>query len=151
MSSNDTDCKSRSQISTLLLPLFVCAAIALFTLAVPKIIGKSSIWIFLPGFITESTLLLCSLALTTWLTKGHLSVFGFTRGSFRLSSRFFLWLLPMLSIATLQVVLSPAGATASNGQLSIVAIATVIFTIWIYVSLCEEIFTRGLLLSWLSP
>jgi membrane protease YdiL (CAAX protease family) len=57
----------------------------------------------------------------------------------------------MLSIATLQVVLSPAGATASNGQLSIVAIATVIFTIWIYVSLCEEIFTRGLLLSWLSP
>jgi membrane protease YdiL (CAAX protease family) len=57
----------------------------------------------------------------------------------------------MLSIATLQVVLSPAGATASNCQLSIVAIATVIFTIWIYVSLCEEIFTRGLLLSWLSP
>lgn len=135
-----------------LLPLAVCAAVAVLALAVPKIIGHSSLWIFLPGFCTESVLLLCSLALSAWLTRGRLAAFGFTRGSFRLTGRFFLWLLPMLVIATLQMAGAPAGAAShSSGPGRIGSPAAVILSIWIYASVCEEIFTRGLLQSWLAP
>ena len=71
---------------------------------------------------------------------------------FRLRPEFFLWLVPMLAIAALQVIGSPAGASPSgprpgaNGSP-----VAVILTIWIYASICEEIFARGPLQSWLSP
>ena len=144
--------KPRPRASTLLLPLVVCTAIAVFALAVPKIIGRSTFWIFLPGFFTESILLLCSLALSAWLTRGRLAAFGFTKGTFRLRARFFLWLLPMLVITTLQVMGSPAGVSPSGpGPGANGSPVAVILTIWIYASICEEIFTRGLLLGWLSP
>jgi membrane protease YdiL (CAAX protease family) len=141
--------KPQRRASALLLPLAVCAGIYLIGLAVPKITGKSTFWIFLPGFFTESIFLLCSLALSAWLTKGHMAAFGFTKGTFRLTPRFFLWLLPMLVIATLQVVGSPAGESPNAGE-SIGTPIGVILTIWIYASICEEVLTHGLLQSWLS-
>lgn len=142
--------KLRPAVSVLLLPLIVCAAIALIALAVPKILGRSGLWIFLPGFLTESTLLLCSLILSAGLTRGRIAAFGFTRGSFRLRAGFFLWIVPMSAVATLQVIGSPGGAsTGAPGTLG--SPVAVILSIWIYASLCEEIFTRGLLQSWLSP
>lgn len=136
----------------MLLPLVACAAIFLLALVVPKALGKSTFWIFLPGFFTESVILLCSLALTAWLTEGRFARFGFTRGSFRLTARFFLWLLPMLAVATVEVFASPAGGS-SNGTSPAITNSPipVILTIWIYASICEEAFTRGLLPSWLSP
>ena len=74
--------------------------------------------------------------------------FGFTKGSFRLTPTFFLWLLPMLAVATLQAVGSPA---ALSSTASAPSPAATILGIWIYASICEEIFTRGLLQTWLSP
>jgi len=81
-----------------------------------------------------------------------MAAFGFTKGSFQIRARFFLWLLPMAVIATLQVLGSPAGgsSTAAGGE-SIGSPFGVILTVWIYASICEEVFTRGLLQSWLSP
>ena len=136
----------------MLLPLVACACVYLLAHEVPRIVGKSTFWIFLPGFFTETILLLCALALSVWLAKGRLAAFGFTRGSFRLTGRFFLWLLPMLVIATLQVVGSPPGASSNAaGFGAIESPIAVILTVWVYASICEEIFTRGLLQSWLSP
>lgn len=144
--------KRRPRAAALFLPLLACAVIAVLALAVPDIIGKSSFWIFLPGFFTESILLICSLALSAWLTRGHFAAFGFTRGSFRLRARFFLWLVPMTLISTLQVMGSPPGASAGGpGFGALGSPVAVILSIWIYASVCEEIFTRGLLQGWLSP
>lgn len=147
-----TRVKPQFRASALLLPIVVCTAVYLLGLVVPRIIGKSTFWVFLPGFFTESIFLLCSLALSAWLTRGRMAAFGFTKGSFRLTPRLFLWLLPMLAIATLQVLGSPARDSphgAANGSMG--SPVGVILTIWIYASICEEIFTRGLLQSWLSP
>jgi membrane protease YdiL (CAAX protease family) len=135
----------------MLLPLLVCAAIAVSALAVPQIIGRSTFWIFLPGFFTETILLLCSLALAAWLTRGRLAAFGLTRGSFRFTPGFLLWLLPMSIIATLQVIGPPAGTSGGPAPGPIGSPVAIVLSIWIYASLCEEIFTRGLLQSWLSP
>jgi hypothetical protein len=83
------------------LPIATGAAIFVLALTSPKITEKSTSWIFGPGFSTESVIRLCSLAPSDWLTKGHFADFRFTRGSFRFTPRFFLWLLPMLAVATL--------------------------------------------------
>lgn len=126
--------------------------IALLALAAPQVAGKSTVWILLPGFYTASILRLCSLALSAWLTHGRFAAFGFTQGTFRLRPNFFLWLVPMLAIAVLQVIGSPAGASPSGpGPGANGSPVAVILTIWIYANICEEIFTRGLLQSWLSP
>ena len=143
--------KPQNRASALLLPLAVCAGIYLLGLVVPRIIGKSTFWVFLPGFFTQSIFLLCSLALSAWLTKGRMAAFGFTKGTFRLTASFFLWLLPMLVITTLQVLGSPAGAPSNAaGPGSMETPIGIILTVWIYASICEEVFTRGLLQSWLS-
>lgn len=112
--AESTQVKPQRPASTLLLPLVVCAGVYLLGLAVPKIIGKSTFWIFLPGFFTESIFLFCSVALSAWLTKGRLPAFGFTKGAFHFKAKFFLWLLPMLVIATLQVLGSPVGESSST-------------------------------------
>ena len=135
----------------LLLPMAAAIAIFLLAQAVPRIIGRSTFWIFLPGFFSESTILVCSLALSIWLTKGRMSSFGFTKGSFRLTPKFFLWLLPMLAVATLQAAGSPAGSSSNPTTAALGSPVAIILTVWIYASVCEEIFTRGLLQSWLSP
>lgn len=143
--------KPQNRASALLLPLAVCAGIYLLGLVVPRITGKSTFWVFLPGFFTQSIFLLCSLALSAWLTKGRMAAFGFTKGTFRLTASFFLWLLPMLVITTLQVLGSPAGAPSNAaGPGSMETPIGIILTVWIYASICEEVFTRGLLQSWLS-
>jgi membrane protease YdiL (CAAX protease family) len=144
----NTAVKSQPRAAAMLLPLLACACVYLLAHELPRIVGKSTFWIFLPGFFTETLLLLCALALSTWLTKGRLADFGFTRGSFRLTAGFFLWLVPMLVIATLQVVGAPANAAGFGATESPIA---VILTVWVYASICEEIFTRGLLQSWLAP
>lgn len=44
--------KPRPCVAALLLPLAVCAVIALLALAAPKIARKSTVWMLLPGFYT---------------------------------------------------------------------------------------------------
>lgn len=140
----------RRTASALLLPIGGAIVIFLLAQAVPRIIGKSTFWIFLPGFFAESIIVVCSLALSVWLTKGRLASFGFTAGSFHLTPKFFLWLLPMLAVATAQAVGSPAASRLSAyGAMG--SPVSIILTVWIYASICEEIFMRGLLQSWLSP
>lgn len=56
----------------------------------------------------------------------------------------------MLVISTLQAISSPASANATNPVQAVSPIG-IIIAIWIYASICEEIFTRGLLQTWLSP
>lgn len=143
--------KRQFRVSALLLPLAVCTTVYFLGLAIPRIIGRSTFWLFLPGFFTETIFLLCSVVLSASLTRGRMAAFGFTKGSFHLTPRLFLWLLPMLAIATLQVLGSPAGES-SNGAASgaLHSPIGVILTIWIYASICEEVFTRGLLQSWLA-
>lgn len=148
----NTAVKSQPWAAAMLPPLVACGCIYLLAHEVPRIVGRSTFWIFLPGFFTETTLLVCALALSAWLARGRLADFGFTRGSFRLTAGFFFWLLPMLVIATLQVVGSPARASSNPAGFGATeSPIAVILTVWVYASICEEIFTRGLLQSWLSP
>lgn len=149
-SSEGANRRSPSLILVALLPITTCIAIVLLSQAVPKIAGKSTPWSFFPGFFSESTLLVCSLALSAWLSQGRLARFGFAKGSFRLTPAFFLWLLPMLAVSTLQIIGSPASPNATN-PVPAVSPFGIIISIWIYASICEEIFTRGLLQTWLFP
>lgn len=143
--------KTEPGSSSLLLPLAACVVIAVVALAVPAIVGKTTIWIFLPGFFTESILLICSLALIAWVSKCNFAAFGFTRGTFRLSARIFLWLLPMAAISTVQLIGSPTGAGTNGPGMGVNSSpVAIVLTIWIYASICEEILARGLLQSWLA-
>lgn len=141
-----------SLVLAVLLPTLAWVGIFLLAFWVPLFLARSAlgaeltrIW-FVPDLFRNSIILLCSLALSAWLTKGRLSEFGFQMGSFRLAPGFFLWLLPTAILVTLQVV-----GSAGHSTRTLEPPISVIPTIWIYSSVCEAIFMQGLIQSWLSP
>ncbi len=99
---------------------------------------------FPSSLVTHSVLLLLSLALMAWFSKGRLAEFGFTFGSFRLSWGFFAWLVPVLIMSLMGAMAVRSGQKADVMGLGFTRLQAVVF-IWLYASICEETLTRGLL------
>lgn len=139
-------------VFAILLPALVWLGIYRLAFWVPIFLARSN-WgaeLTRPWFVLDlignSIILVCSLVLSIWLTKGRLSQFGFQMGSFRLTPRFFLWVLPTAILVTLQVV-----GAAGHSPRAPKPPTSVIPTAWIYSSVCDAIFMQGLIQSWLSP
>jgi membrane protease YdiL (CAAX protease family) len=75
--------------------------------------------------------------------------YGFSRGIFQLRGKIFLWFIPMAIVSIMGFLASRSGAEIKE-SLGFSYLQDIIF-IWIYASICEEIFARGLLQSFLSP
>jgi membrane protease YdiL (CAAX protease family) len=101
-----------------------------------------------PSFVTHTILLICSLGLAAQLSRGNLPSFGFTKGQFRFRPRLLLWALPTAAIATIQSVASHSPSAPQ--QFGLRSPLAVVLLIWIYASVCEEVFMCGLYQSWLS-
>jgi membrane protease YdiL (CAAX protease family) len=104
---------------------------------------------FLPSsFYLQSIYLIVILLLMALLSRGRLQLFGFACGSFRLSWRYFAWLIPPLTMGIAGALQAHSNASA-GAPLGLSKLQIVIF-IWIYSSFCEEVLTRGFLQTLLS-
>jgi membrane protease YdiL (CAAX protease family) len=125
-------------------------AISIVTLKMPdifKVTETSPPW--LSAFITHTFMWIFSILITILLTKGRIGEYGFTTGKFRLSPKIFLWVIPTAILSVIGFVVSRSGQDI-NGDFGLSHLQNIVF-VWIYASTCEEIFTRGLLQSFLSP
>jgi membrane protease YdiL (CAAX protease family) len=125
-------------------------AISVLSLKAPGILIKpesSSIW--LHGAFTHSAMWILSLTVIGLMSRGNLASYGFTKGDFRLTGGIFLWVIPTAILSVIGFVASRAGIQLKGG-LGYSPFQTIIF-VWIYATASEEIFTRGLLQSYLIP
>ena len=131
-----------------LLCLLMAASISVLSLAAPLFVNLPESSELPRSFFTHSLMLILSLAAIVWLSKGKISQFGLTVCKFRLSFSYLLWVLPTAAISILQIVGS-RGDSLAKSSLPFSPLTIVIF-VWIYASISEEIFVRGLVQSYLS-
>ena len=125
-------------------------AISIVTLKAPdifKVTETSAPW--LSAFITHTFMWILSVLITILLTKGEIRNYGFTKGKFQLTPKIFLWVVPTAVLSVMGFFASRSGQDVKE-VLEFTYLEDIIF-VWIYASTCEEIFTRGLLQSFLSP
>lgn len=130
--------------------LIMGLAISIVTLKAPdifKVTEASPPW--LRAFITHTFMWIFSILIIILLTKGKIGEYGFTRGRFLLTAKIFLWAVPTAIFSVMGFVASRSGQDI-NGDFGLSHLQNIVF-VWIYASTCEEIFTRGLLQSFLSP
>lgn len=134
----------------LLMALLLGLAISVITLKAPDIFPiteTSPSW--MRAFITHTFMWILSVLIALILTKGKLRDYGFTKGKFRLTGKIFLWVIPMAILSVIGFLASRSGEDV-KGILDLSHLQSIVF-VWIYASTCEEIFTRGLLQSFLAP
>jgi membrane protease YdiL (CAAX protease family) len=133
----------------LLAALCMGLAISVITLHLTGLFSISEDNFVPSSFVTHTLMWILSVALICVLSKGQLRNYGFSKAKFRLTPKIFLWMVPM---AILSVLGFMGSRLAGEGELinGLVVLQDILF-IWIYASISEEIFTRGLLQSFLSP
>jgi membrane protease YdiL (CAAX protease family) len=141
--------KSNNTSLRIVLALLMGVAIAISAFVAPALFVMSKdVWLP-PSFLTHTLMLLASYMIIVFLSRGKLSGYGFTRGSFRMTPTIFLWILPTSFLAVLQYAALRSGAPTPD-VFNLSHLQVVLF-IWIYASICEETFVRGLLQGYLSP
>lgn len=142
--------RSNKSLVRIPLALILGLAISVVTLAVPGHLGATQAgpsW--LGAFITHTCMWILSILMIMLLNRGSLISYGFTKGSFRLGGKIFLWIIPTAVLSVLGFVATRMGAPGKP-ELEFSPLQSIVF-VWIYASTAEEIFTRGLLQSYLSP
>ena len=125
-------------------------AISVIALKAPAFFGKSeSSPVWQHAAITHSFMWMLSIFLIVLLSRGYLSEYGFTKGSFRLTGGIFIWIIPTAILSVIGFIASRSGVELKGG-LGLTLLQTIVF-VWIYATIAEEIFTRGLLQSFLFP
>ena len=148
--SNDISCTTTAMSVPvrILIAFIIGVAIAGVALIVPSLLSTDKDAWWPPSFLTHTLMLLISFLTMVVMSGGRLSGYGFTRGSFHLSATILLWIIPTSILSVLQYVAIRSGATTSD-LFHLSRVQTIIF-IWVYASLCEEVFVRGLLQGYLS-
>jgi membrane protease YdiL (CAAX protease family) len=136
-------------ISRVLIALLMGLAISVITLQLTRLFSLSEDSFIPSSFVTHTFMWLLSIIIIYILTKGKLRDYGFTKGKFQLTPKIFLWVVPMAVLSTLAFIGSRLAGEVEEAN-ALLYLQDIIF-IWIYASICEEIFTRGLLQSFLSP
>jgi membrane protease YdiL (CAAX protease family) len=100
------------------------------------------------SFVTHTSMWGISVLLISILTRGNFGRYGFTRGTYRFTPKIFLWVIPT-SVLSVMGYLASRWVEAVPELTEFSYLQDVLF-IWAYASISEEIFTRGLLLGFLS-
>jgi membrane protease YdiL (CAAX protease family) len=127
----------------------LAAAVFLAAFYVVKIVRVPPGSFFPSSFVTHSLMLVLSVAAMWLISNGRLDLYGFTKGTYRLSPRILLWFLPMAAISLVGAIASHGQGTSGLPGFTLTKIQTIIF-IWIYATICEETLVRGLLQTLLS-
>ncbi len=132
----------------LIFALLIGLVISIVTLRAPGVLGvtkASPPW--LSAFVTHTFMWILSVSAIVLLAKGKMAEYGLAKGKFRLTGKIFLWVIPTAILSILGFIASRSGAPVKPG-LGLSPIQSIIF-VWIYASVSEEIFTRGLLQGFL--
>ncbi len=136
-------------MSRISLALIMGAVIAVVSISVPGLLAMPSDSLVPSSFITHTIMLVTSLLIIWFLSRRELSSYGFKRGFFRMTPTILLWMIPTSVLSVLQFVASRSGAPTQD-MVNLTRVQVVLF-IWIYASVGEEIFVRGLLQGYLAP
>jgi membrane protease YdiL (CAAX protease family) len=129
--------------------LIMGLAISVITLRLTRMFSISEDSFVPSSFFTHTFMWFLSVVAIYFLTKGKIGEYGFTRGKYRLTPRIFLWVLPTAILSVLGFIGSRLSGEVAEVN-GLIYLQDIMF-IWIYSSISEEIFTRGLLQSFLSP
>jgi membrane protease YdiL (CAAX protease family) len=134
----------------LLVALLMGVAISVITLKASDILQISEPGLpWINGFTTHTFMWILSVLIALTLTRGKLKDYGFTKGKFQLTGRIFLWVIPTAILSVVGFIVSRSDQDVKE-SFGLFCLQDIIF-VWIYASITEEIFTRGLLQSFLSP
>lgn len=133
----------------ILIALVMGLAISIITLKLTDIFSLPEEGSLPSSFITHTFMWVISILVIIVLTKGRIINYGFTRGSYKLTPKIFLWTVPTGILSVMSFVASRSGGEIQE-VIELSKLQIIIF-VWIYASINEEIFTRGLLQSFLSP
>jgi len=100
-----------------------------------------------PSAIVEFSILLLSLIAIYFLSKGHISNYGFKKPRNVKWVRMIIIALALGAISTMTVVLSGSSGMPSIKNLTF---PQIVLIVWLLASVAEEILTRGLIQSYLS-
>ncbi|MCX6640621.1 MAG: CPBP family intramembrane metalloprotease [bacterium] len=129
--------------------LLLGAAIAILTIRAPFWLGTAQGTALPNSLVTHTLMLTISLLSIAYLSNGKFKTYGFSLGSYRFKPTILLWLIPTGILSLLQFVASRMGVPHQN-PFDYTVLQTILL-IWIYASICEEVFVRGLLQGYLSP
>jgi membrane protease YdiL (CAAX protease family) len=106
------------------------------------------------GDITQISLLVLSLILIYLLSKGNLSAFGFSPAKTKQLVKPVLISIPvplvMIAVVIIMIIITGTIPKGEHPAAKFGMVKTII-SIWLIASTCEEIFYRGLILSFLAP
>ncbi|MEA3454485.1 MAG: CPBP family intramembrane glutamic endopeptidase [Candidatus Caldatribacteriota bacterium] len=146
----------KKQIIISIFKIIVVVLLGLFVLVVPSFIMmsfhnlpellESKPW--LGGFINHTAMLVLSILIMLVLSKGKISTYGFKIAKNIQLKQIVLLSLGIGIIGALIQSCLPIKEPAFIENFSFIQI--VIF-VWIYASICEEVFTRGLVQGYLAP
>jgi len=106
---------------------------------------QTKLWLVL--FINHTAMLILSIIIMLLVSKGKLSRYGFKLARNVQLKQVISWGLSLGIISTLIEVSLPGEEGVVSGELTF--LQTVVF-VWLYASICEEVFVRGLIQSSLS-
>jgi uncharacterized protein len=107
---------------------------------------QTELWLML--FINHTAMLILSIIIMLVVSKGELCRYGFKRARNFQLKQVISWGLGLGIISTLIETSLPVAGSVVLGELSF--LQTVVF-VWLYASISEEVFVRGLIQSSLSP
>lgn len=105
-----------------------------------------------PGTISQVSMLAASLAIMLALSRGHLGEYGFRMATGREARAAFIY--GSIVAVAVQVVLAVVWRLLPSGAHPVLAgssLLRIVITVWAIASICEEVFLRGLVQSFLKP
>lgn len=139
----------RTTASRLALGIAVTAVVGALALLASQALPLPKRSFVASGFVTHTVMLLLSLAVIWVFQRAKFADFGFTTATYRFRASILLWVVPT-AILSLLTLLAPAGREAPAPFARFSELQVVVF-VWIYSSVCEEVLTRGLLQTLISP
>jgi membrane protease YdiL (CAAX protease family) len=145
---NDTKDIAIRVIGAVVLGIIVLITSSIFAIIVYEIFLESTDSMFGIGFLTHSGMLGLSLIIMYFLTKGNLSEYRFKKPTHLHLGRIILISFCLgIVVAFARTLISAEGFGTLEDYISI----ELILEVWLYASIAEEIFTRGLIQGYLNP
>ena len=135
-------------IAAILLGMFVLVMASFIIMSYHNLpyIMESKPWI--GGFINHTAMLVLSILIMLFLSKGKISTYGFKMaGNIKLEPIIFL----SLGIGIVGTLIQSRLPMKEPGFIENFSFIQVVIFIWIYASICEEVLTRGLIQGYLTP
>ncbi|MCD4655104.1 CPBP family intramembrane metalloprotease, partial [bacterium] len=137
-----------NRILNIIFSLLLCAAIALLSMFLPKLIGIEGDGFIPRSFFTHLSMMILSLVFIGLFSRKGSAGFGLNVTDYRFSPKILLWVIPT-SIVSIVGHFASQGEEIEGMLVGFSKLQCIVF-VWIIASVSEEVLCRGLLQSLLA-